>query len=105
MLRAMLISLPRRFCPFTSPPTRSPKPVLPGLISRALLPLVFVALALAVSAATAGGRVEGSVTDPSGAKLAGARVLLRDATGLIAYQARSDDEGQFAIGDVAAGRY
>lgn len=105
MLRAKLIRLPRRFCPFTSHPTRSPKPVILAAISRAFLPLVFVALALAVTAATAGGRVEGSVTDPSGAKLAGARVLLRDTTGLIAYKARSDDDGHFEIGDVAVGRY
>ena len=149
MLRAKLIPLTGRFCPFTSRPSVSnthlqvggrlqrldrsrfsvssvghgktvetvweslrgrdtllKKGVNEKTASRALLVFVLVAaLALAVTAAPARGRVEGSVTDPSGAKVIGARVSLRDTAGLIAYQARSDDEGHFAINDVAAGRY
>jgi vitamin B12 transporter len=108
MLRAKLIRLPGKFCPFTSPSThirQSPKAGSQSWLSKSLLPLVIAALALTVTAATARGRVEGNVIDPSGAKVAEARVSLRDATGLIAYQARSNDDGHFAIGDVAAGRY
>ena len=51
------------------------------------------------------GRLEGSVTDPSGAKVVGARVALRDATGLRVYEARSDDEGKFSVSNITAGRY
>ena len=113
MLRAKLIRLTCRFCPFTLPSTHIRKSQEAGSLawlskaplSKGLLPLVLVVLALAVSGATARGRVQGSVTDPSGAKVAGVRVSLRDTVGLIAYQARSDDEGHFLIGDVAAGRY
>jgi vitamin B12 transporter len=110
MLRANLFSLNARFFPFSSSPARSPRPGSLALISRAGLPLLFAALlfaqvSLAATAATARGRVEGAVTDPTGAKIAGARVSLRDTTGVIAYQARSDDEGHFAIGEVVTGRY
>jgi vitamin B12 transporter len=105
MLRANLCRLPGGFFPFTSTPTKSSRHGSLAWISRAWLPLAFAALALAATAATARGRVEGTVTDPSGAKVAGAHVSLRDTTGVIAYRARSDDEGHFAIGEVAAGRY
>jgi outer membrane cobalamin receptor len=57
------------------------------------------------SAVTERGRVEGSVTDPSGAKIAGARVTLRDLAGAPLYQGRTDNEGRFSISDVAEGRY
>jgi vitamin B12 transporter len=108
MLRAKLIRLTGRFCRPTSPSTQirqSPKSRRVAWLSTAWVVLVLVALAGAVTAAPARGRVEGSVSDPSGAKVIGARVSLRDTAGLIAYQARSDDEGHFAISDVAAGRY
>lgn len=110
MLRANLFRLPGRFFPFGSSPTRSPRSGSATLISRAWLPLLFVALLFVplspmATAATARGRVEGAVTDPTGAKVAGAQVSLRDRTGVIAYRARSDDEGHFAIGEVVAGRY
>ncbi|HSO73685.1 MAG TPA: TonB-dependent receptor, partial [Blastocatellia bacterium] len=51
------------------------------------------------------GRVSGVVVDSSGAKVAGARVALRDAAGVAAHQARTDSEGQFSIAAVAEGRY
>lgn len=51
------------------------------------------------------GRIEGGVTDPSGAKIVGARVALRDGTGLKVYEARTDGEGKFSISNIAAGRY
>ncbi len=51
------------------------------------------------------GRVEGSVTDPSGAKIVGARIALRDRTGLKVYEAKTDGEGKFSISNIAAGRY
>lgn len=105
MLRPNVFRLPGRFFPVISLPTQSLQRSSRVWISKAWLPVVFAALALAATAATARGRVEGNVTDPSGAKVVGARVLLRDTAGLTAYQVRSDDEGHFAIADVAAGRY
>lgn len=51
------------------------------------------------------GRVVGSVTDPNGGKVAGARVALRDTSGAVVYQARTDGDGQFSILSVAEGRY
>lgn len=110
MLRANLLRLPGRFVTFSALHTQSSRPGSLALISRAWLPLLFTALlfaalALAANAAPARGRVEGAVTDPTGAKVVGARVSLRDTTGVIAYRARSDDEGHFAIGEVVAGRY
>src|SRR5438128_6374351 len=51
------------------------------------------------------GRVVGSVTDPTGGKVAGARVALRDATGAVAYRASTDSVGQFSISDVPDGGY
>jgi outer membrane cobalamin receptor len=64
--------------------------------------LIFASIAVAASE---GGRVEGDVTDPSGAKIVGARVTLRDATGVSLYQGSTDNEGRFSITDVDEGRY
>jgi vitamin B12 transporter len=66
------------------------------------------ALSVLMSSTGAGaerGRVTGSVADPSGAKIAAARVALRDATGIALYQKRADNEGQFLIAGVEEGRY
>ncbi|HLG15466.1 MAG TPA: TonB-dependent receptor [Blastocatellia bacterium] len=51
------------------------------------------------------GRVEGTVADREGASIAGARVLLRNAGGLIVYQTRTDDQGRFSFSAVIEGRY
>jgi vitamin B12 transporter len=72
------------------------------LVAFALVAL-FVSTSLADPIAR--GRVEGTVADPAGAKVSGVRVALRDSAGLVAYQTRSNDEGRFALNDVAAGRY
>lgn len=108
MLRAKSIRLTTGLCRFATPSThsnQSQKSRSIGWRSTARVALAFAALALGVTAAPARGRVEGSVTDPSGAKVIGARVSLRDTAGLIAYQTRSNDEGHFGISDVTAGRY
>src|SRR4051812_23111420 len=73
--------------------------------------LVIIATALVLSltsiasAVIERGRVEGVVTDPSGAKIAGAQVTLRDLTGAPLYQTGTDSEGRFSISDVAEGVY
>src|SRR5688572_26264252 len=51
------------------------------------------------------GRVEGSVTDQSNAKVGGARIKLRDNAGVIQYEARSGEDGRFSILNVADGIY
>src|ERR1044072_3288951 len=73
--------------------------------ASAALALVSVLAFASIASAAEGGRIEGSVIDPSGAKVAGARVALRNEAGIVAYETRADSEGQFKIADVAAGRY
>lgn len=73
----------------------------PGL---AVLAVAILGLASTVFAAER-GRVIGTVTDPNGGKVAGARVALRDTSGAVVYQARTDNEGQFSILNVAEGCY
>lgn len=75
---------------------------LRGPILAALVALFAVISSGATSAER--GRVTGVISDPSGAKVALARVALRDPAGIVVYQARSDNEGQFSIA-VAEGRY
>ena len=68
--------------------------------------LLLVALMLGTSGhAAPPGRVEGTVVDPAGAKISGARVLLRRGAGVIAYTASSDDEGRFVFAGVEPGSY
>jgi vitamin B12 transporter len=78
-----------------------------ALIARRLA-LAVLAVALSFSSPTLAaerGRVVGSVTDPNGGKVAGARVALRDTSGAVVYQTRTDGDGQFSILSVAEGRY
>src|SRR5437660_8941778 len=113
MLRKSSIHLPRRFSRLTSTSIKSRNFARSGQgqalplrwSSIVLLPMLLAVLAASVSATAARGRVEGNITDPSGAKIAGARVSLRDTSGFIAQRARSDDEGHFWINDVAVGHY
>lgn len=77
------------------------------IASRFALAVLAVAI-LSLSSTTFAaerGRVVGSVTDPNGAKVAGARIALRDTSGAVVYQARTDGDGQFSISSVAEGRY
>ncbi|HET9528815.1 MAG TPA: TonB-dependent receptor [Blastocatellia bacterium] len=73
------------------------------------LPVVVVVVLFGISlkafALGQSGRIEGTVFDQAGAKIAGARVALRNQAGVIRYQTLTDDEGAFSIAGVAAGRY
>ncbi|HKY06204.1 MAG TPA: carboxypeptidase regulatory-like domain-containing protein, partial [Blastocatellia bacterium] len=51
------------------------------------------------------GRVDGTVSDPTGAKVARARVRLTDASGAVVAEATTDNEGRFAFSDIAPGIY
>lgn len=67
---------------------------------------VVLALTVAVSGrASELGRVEGNVTDQSNAKVDGARVTLRDNTGVIRYETRTGEDGRFSFSSVADGEY
>src|SRR5262245_7830064 len=50
-------------------------------------------------------RVEGSVSDPTGAKIVAARILLRDASGRVVAETQTDAQGRFSFAKVATGDY
>jgi vitamin B12 transporter len=72
-----------------------------SLISSLALVSILAGSALAHSTNT----VEGTVSDQSNAKIARARVSLRDRAGLIRYETRTDELGKFTVANVADGRY
>jgi len=98
---ALLALLVRRRRPKHLALARTP---LSHLISPLVLASI-LALAAIASGASQPGRVEGNVTDQSGAKVGGARVTLRDNAWAIQYETRTDDYGRFAFPNVAAGDY
>jgi hypothetical protein len=51
------------------------------------------------------GRLRGTVTDPSGAAIAGANVVLRSAGGSTVASTSTDGSGKYSFGDVAEGNY
>ncbi len=53
----------------------------------------------------AAGGIRGQVTDPTGAVIPNATVVVRDAAGKVAGKATSDNGGVYAIHGLAAGRY
>ena len=77
------------------------------IASRLALAVLAVAVLTlpSITFAAERGRVVGSITDPNGGKVAGARVALRDTSGAVVYQARTDGDGQFSISSVAEGHY
>lgn len=75
-----------------------------GRLALAVLAIAILSLSSSTLAAER-GRVIGTVTDPDGGKVAGALIALRDATGAVVHQARTDGDGQFSILDVPEGRY
>jgi outer membrane cobalamin receptor len=78
----------------------------PGAAFISFLVLVLiVTFAVGASRASEFSRVEGNVTDQSSAKIGRARVTLRDAAGVIQYEARTDEDGRFAFAQVANGKY
>src|SRR2546426_3549028 len=73
-------------------------------LALAVLAIAILSLS-SITFAAERGRVVGSVTDPNGGKVAGARVALRDASGAVVYQTRTDADGQFSILSIAEGHY
>jgi len=71
----------------------------------AALALVAVITLAPIALAAESGRMEGVVSDPGGAKISGAHIIVHDAAGAIVAEAFTDEGGQFKIKDVAVGRY
>src|SRR6266550_6300900 len=69
-----------------------------------VLSLVLLALPLVI-AHGAGGRIEGKVTDPNGAAVAGAIVTVTDPVSNQNFRATTDSEGRYKVEGVPAGTY
>jgi len=69
-----------------------------------VLSLVLLALPLVI-AHGAGGRIEGRVTDPKGAAVAGAIVTVTDPVSNQNFRASTDSEGRYKVESVPAGTY
>ena len=70
--------------------------------------LIFAVVVLATpffNAFAAGGRIEGKVTDPKGAAVAGATVTVTNSTTNQKFTARTDTEGKYKIENLPAGVY
>jgi hypothetical protein len=69
-----------------------------------VLSLVLLALPLVI-AQGAGGRIEGKVTDPKGAAVAGASVTVTEPVSNQTFRALTDSEGRYKVEGVPAGTY
>ena len=69
-----------------------------------VLSFAFVALPFVV-AHSAGGRIEGRVTDPKGAVVSGATVTVTDPASNKTFSALTDDQGRYKIESLKAGTY
>jgi len=73
-------------------------------IGLMLLCLAFLAMPTMI-VHSAGGGIEGKVTDPKGATIAGARVTVTDPASGQEFSATSDQQGRFKIEGLSAGTY
>src|SRR5439155_13600124 len=72
----------------------------------AIIALFLVALSLPLlTVQAAGGQIEGKVTDPKGAAVAGAKVIATDAATNQTYTATTDGQGRYKIEGLPAGSY
>jgi hypothetical protein len=69
-----------------------------------VLSFAFVALPFVV-AHGAGGRIEGKVTDPKGAVVSGATVMVTDPVSKQTFSAVTDDQGRYKVEGLKAGTY
>ncbi len=73
-------------------------------IALLVLSLVLLAMPLVI-ALGAGGRIEGKVTDPKGASVAGAIVTVTDPVSNQNFRASTDSEGRYKVEGLPAGTY
>jgi carboxypeptidase family protein/peptidase M1-like protein len=76
-----------------------------ALMNTLLADITTAAIGPIGPAAAQRGRVEGTVLDPKGARVAQAKVTLTDAAGKAVSQTQTDGDGRFTFPDVADGRY
>ena len=68
------------------------------VLNQIVLALVAMAsLCLPVGAQDAGGRIVGTVTDPTGAGVAGAKVTVSNVASQVKYEKFSDQDGYFQV--------
>jgi hypothetical protein len=74
--------------------------------SRSTVLAVALAFVLpSVVAVSAGGRIEGTVTDPKGAVVAGASITVSDPANNLTFNATSDAQGHYKVEGLPAGAY
>ncbi len=91
--------------PGFGPPFAGIKALLQSSSRLPQLVLAVALLSLTALGAQNTGSVDGAVVDPTGAKIAGVRVTLGSSVEAVGLETRTNGEGRFRFGLVAAGRY
>jgi hypothetical protein len=76
-----------------------------GSILRLVFPLALVAVAPHLSAQTVAGQISGLVTDPSGAAISGAKVVITDVERNVTFRSESNESGFYLVTPLPPGRY
>jgi len=82
--------------------------MLPGLATNRALAQAATATAtqaIAQTTSAASGTIRGHIVDPSGAYIAGAKVVIANAAGVPVASAKADAQGVYAIGNLPVGSY
>ncbi|MSV32730.1 MAG: hypothetical protein EXQ57_09445, partial [Bryobacterales bacterium] len=79
--------------------------MLTGFKSRCALPVALTLFSPYVSAQTVAGQVSGLVTDPSGAAISGAAVVLTDIDRSVNFRSTSNESGFYLVSPLPPGRY
>jgi hypothetical protein len=95
---SLVAGAPQSFIQQLSQPYYARRPVVPLPESAAAAPQTYEASALA-----GGARLAGSVTDPTGAKIVGARVWVFDERGMLAGETKTGPDGTYRFPSLAEG--
>jgi hypothetical protein len=76
-----------------------------GSILRLVFPLALLAVAPHLSAQTVAGQISGLVTDPSGAAISGAKVVITDVERNVTFRSESNESGFYLVTPLPPGRY
>ncbi len=79
--------------------------MLTGFKSPWVLPVALMLFSSYVSAQTVAGQVSGLVTDPSGAAISGATVVLTDIDRSVNFRSTSNESGFYLVSPLPSGRY
>ena len=97
---SLVAGAPHSFIQQLSEPFYGRRPVVPLPESVQLSPQTHAA-----TLSGGNGRLSGTVTDPSGAVIAGASVKLMDENGLVVAQTTTDSSGNYSFSSLAPGNY